>query len=62
MDILELMDIQKLVDLFLHCIFLKNEVRQIERFIHHPILIFLNMVGLKQLHLLMVDITSCELK
>lgn len=62
MDILELIDIQKLVDLFLHCIFLKNEVRQIERFIHHPILIFLNMAGLKQLHLLMVDITSCELK
>lgn len=53
MVILELVDLQKLVDFFflLLSVF-KNEVRQIEKLIHQPILISLKMPGLEQLHLL----------
>lgn len=53
MDILELVNPQKLVDFFPPSLyFFKNEVRQIEKLILQPILISLKMAGLEQLHLL----------
>ena len=48
MGILELVVTLKLVDFLLF--FSKNKIRQIERLIHRPILIFLKMAGLEQLH------------